>query len=71
MLTTFVSYYKPYLEKKYMCHPSTFPLSYAERNECVFMVPGSISQMQKEMIADDLYDRLEKEKLDAHWGFEE
>ena len=58
-MQSFINYYKPFLEKTYIFHGSTLPLDYPDRNECVFMVPGSVRQMQDDMEHEDWYDTRE------------
>ena len=55
----YVSYYKPYFEREYIFHESIYPLDCASLNESVFMVPGSVWQMQQDIAEEDYLERRE------------
>lgn len=61
---SFINYYKPFLEKTYIFHGSALPLDYPDRNECVFMVPGSVWQMQQDMDEEDHIENRFRSILD-------
>jgi len=56
----YISYYKPVLENSYIFHASPFPLRYATGNESVFMVPGSVWQMQQDVEQEDAEEAYER-----------
>lgn len=55
----FVNYFKPFLEQTYLIQPSTYGMEYAEKNESVLMVPGTIEQMTDDMLAQDERDFID------------
>jgi 5,10-methylene-tetrahydrofolate dehydrogenase/methenyl tetrahydrofolate cyclohydrolase len=55
------------LTNDYITCFDTHAISSPERNESVLMVPGSVSQMTADMLAQDAADAERQARYDAYW----